>query len=80
MKVGNLDCTFCLDCVYACPHGNVGLVGRMPGAELSADAPRSGVGRPSRREDWAALAVVFTFGRCSTRSEWSAPPTSSRRG
>jgi len=19
-KVGNLDCTFCLDCVYACPH------------------------------------------------------------
>ncbi len=62
MKVGNLDCTFCLDCVYACPHDNVGVMSRMPGAELSADTPRSGVGRPSQRKDLAALALVFTFG------------------
>src|SRR3954467_4253357 len=24
-KVGNMDCTFCLDCVQACPHDNVGI-------------------------------------------------------
>ena len=25
LKVGNMDCTFCLDCVHACPHDNVGI-------------------------------------------------------
>ncbi len=24
-KLGNLDCTFCLDCVHSCPHTNVGI-------------------------------------------------------
>src|SRR5262245_5483093 len=62
MKVGNMDCTFCLDCVHACPHDNVGLVGRLPGAELWAETPRSGVGRPLERKDFAALVLIFTFG------------------
>jgi hypothetical protein len=62
MKVGNVDCTFCLDCVHACPHDNVGLVSRVPGAELFADTPRSGVGRIHGRKDLAALVLVFTFG------------------
>jgi hypothetical protein len=61
-KTGNLDCTFCLDCVQACPHDNVGIVGRVPGEELLTDPVRSGVGRLSRRRDLSALAVVFTFG------------------
>lgn len=61
-KVGNLDCTFCLDCVQACPHDNVGILSRVPAEELTADTPRSGVGRLSRRRDLSALAVVFTFG------------------
>ena len=30
----NLDCTMCLDCARACPHDNVGLMARRPGAEL----------------------------------------------
>ncbi|MBL8146642.1 MAG: FesM [Anaerolineae bacterium] len=30
----NLDCTLCLDCARACPHDNVGLFARAPGAEL----------------------------------------------
>ena len=39
-KVGNLDCTFCLDCVHSCPHENVGILPVVPG-------PRPGdVGRP----------------------------------
>lgn len=61
-KVGNLDCTFCLDCVQACPHDNVGVVSRLPVEELLDDRHRSGVGQPSRRRDLSALAVVFTFG------------------
>jgi hypothetical protein len=61
-KVGNMDCTFCLDCVHACPHDNVGILGRLPAEELMSDPPRSGIGRFSRRNDIAALAIVFCFG------------------
>jgi len=62
LKVGNLDCTFCLDCVHACPHDNVGIVGRLPATELMEDPRRSGIGRLSGRRDLAALAILFTFG------------------
>ncbi|HEX7071620.1 MAG TPA: hypothetical protein VF190_12475 [Rhodothermales bacterium] len=61
-KVGNLDCTFCMDCVQACPHDNVGLIGRVPALELTTDERRSGIGRLSRRGDYSVLALVFTFG------------------
>lgn len=30
----NLDCVYCLDCVRACPHDNIGLMGRSFGREL----------------------------------------------
>jgi polyferredoxin len=61
-KTGNMDCTLCLDCVHACPHGNVALSTRLPGSELWSDRPRSGIGFFSKRKDLAALALVFTFG------------------
>jgi ferredoxin len=61
-KVGNMDCTFCLDCVHACPHDNVGILSRLPGSELLTDPIRSGIGYFSNRKDLAALAIVFTFG------------------
>jgi hypothetical protein len=61
-KVGNVDCTFCLDCVYACPHDNVGLMARLPAAELAVSGTRSGLGRIERRADFTALTIVFTFG------------------
>ncbi len=61
-KVGNMDCTFCLDCVHACPYDNVGIRPRLPASELWSDRWRSGIGRFSRRPDLAALATVFTFG------------------
>ncbi|HEX5833152.1 MAG TPA: hypothetical protein VFY34_04845 [Pyrinomonadaceae bacterium] len=61
-KVGNVDCTFCLDCVQACPHDNVGIMSRTPATELVHDGMRSGVGFLSRRRDLAALAIVFAFG------------------
>ncbi|PYS67065.1 MAG: FesM, partial [Acidobacteria bacterium] len=61
-KTGNLDCTFCLDCVQACPHDNVGILARVPAEELTIDPFRSGLGFISRRKDLAALIIVFSFG------------------
>ncbi len=61
-KVGNMDCTFCLDCVHACPHDNVGIHSRLPGEELQTTVRRSGVGRLFQRTDIGALATVFVFG------------------
>lgn len=61
-KVGNLDCTFCLDCVQACPYDNVGVLARVPGAELDVPGHRSGLGRPAERPDLALLSTVFVFG------------------
>jgi len=60
-KVGNLNCTFCFDCVRACPHDNVGLKTRVPALEWLVLDRRSGLGRLARRTDLAALAAVFTF-------------------
>ena len=62
LKVGNMDCTFCLDCVHACPVDNVGITARLPASELFVDPRRSGIGRFSKRPDLATLTTVFTFG------------------
>jgi cytochrome c oxidase assembly factor CtaG/polyferredoxin len=61
-KHGNLDCTFCLDCVHACPHENVGVLAAIPGRTIWTDPFRSGIGRFSRRPDLAALVLVLVFG------------------
>ena len=61
-KVGNLDCTFCLDCVQACPHDNVAIATRVPGLELADDRRRSVIGRLVDRADLVALVVAFVFG------------------
>ena len=61
-KVGNMDCTFCLDCIHACPYDNVGIIGRVPTSELWRDPFRSGIGRFSQRLDLAALVALFVFG------------------
>lgn len=61
-KAGNMDCTFCLECVQACPHDNVGILTRPPASELMTDPLRSGIGYFSRRKDLAALVLIFTFG------------------
>jgi cytochrome c oxidase assembly factor CtaG len=54
-KTGNFDCTFCLDCVHACPHDNVGIQAVIP-------ASRLGIGQLSKRLDVAALALILVFG------------------
>lgn len=72
-KVGNIDCTFCLDCVQACPHDNIAMGSRVPGLELADDARRSGIGRLTERADLAVLAAVFTFGAWLNAFAMTAP-------
>jgi cytochrome c oxidase assembly factor CtaG len=72
-KVGNMDCTLCLDCVHACPHDNIGLIARAPGAELWDERLRSGVGRLSRRADIAALVLVLVFGAFANAAGMVSP-------
>lgn len=72
-KAGNLDCTFCLDCVYACPQQNVGLLAAVPGGTLLDAAPRSSIGRLFRRWDWTALAFALTFGAFANAAAMTPP-------
>lgn len=73
LKTGNMDCTFCLDCVHACPHSNVGLLAAVPARTLWIDPQRSGIGRFSRRPDLAALVLVLTFGAFANAAGMVAP-------
>jgi cytochrome c oxidase assembly factor CtaG/ferredoxin len=61
-KSGNMDCTFCLDCVSACPHDNVAVQPVAPGRDLWREETRSSIGRWESRPDLAALVLVLTFG------------------
>jgi cytochrome c oxidase assembly factor CtaG len=72
-KSSNMDCTFCLDCIHACPYDNVGILTGTPGKALWFDSLRSGVGRFSRRPDLAALIVVLTFGAFVNAAGMVAP-------
>lgn len=61
-KLGNFDCTFCLDCVQACPQQNVGILRVLPGKSLYQDSRGSGIARLNRRPDVAALVLILVFG------------------
>ena len=68
-----MDCTFCLDCVHACPHENVGLIAGLPGKELWRDPFRSGIGRFGQRPDLAALVVILVFGALANAAGMVGP-------
>jgi len=72
-KSGNLDCTFCLDCVKACPHDNVGILPTAPAGTLLGDPYRSSIGRLSKRTDLAALALLIVFGAFVNAAGMVAP-------
>ena len=81
MKAGNLDCTFCLDCVQACPHDNVAHRCRAclaPSWRTTAAA--RGIGRLSQRADLAALAMVFTFAALLNAFAMIGPVYATSRG
>ena len=79
-KVGNLDCTFCMDCVQACPHDNIAVATRVPGLELVDPRRRSGIGWLPRRRDVAALVVLFVFGGLINALGMTAPARAMEQG
>lgn len=72
-KSGNMDCTFCLDCVRACPHDNVAVQAVVPGTDLWNENPRSSIGRWQNRPDLAALVLILTFGAFANAAGMIAP-------
>jgi hypothetical protein len=65
--------------VQACPHGNVGVIAVSPAKTLWRDGPRSGIGRLSRRLDYAALAIVLVFGAFANAAGMVAPVVAAGR-
>jgi cytochrome c oxidase assembly factor CtaG len=72
-KKSNFDCTFCLDCVHACPHDNVGLLAVTPGKDLWNGEQRSSLGRFANRLDIAALVLILSFGALANAAGMIAP-------
>jgi ferredoxin len=72
-KESNLDCTFCLDCVRACPHDNIGIIAVTPGRTLARDHFRSSIGRFAERTDLAALVLVLVFGAFLNAASMTLP-------
>ncbi len=72
-KVGNPDCTLCMDCVRACPSDNVSLRPQSPFRELERDPVRSSIGRISARPDIAALILVVVFSSLANAAVMVAP-------
>lgn len=61
-KTSNMDCTFCLDCVHACPHENVSLLASLPGAQLVQIARNKNQrNKLFRRFDVAVLIFLLVF-------------------
>ena len=75
-KRGNLDCTFCLDCVRACPHENIGIKPVLRSSDLLHNEVRSSFGRLSNRPDITALAGVLVFAAFATAAAMVAPVAS----
>jgi len=72
-KVGNLDCTFCLDCIHACPHDNVGIIVVPPGRSVIHDPYRASLRHLSQRPDVALLALVLVLGAFANAAGMVAP-------
>jgi hypothetical protein len=72
-KKSNFDCTFCFDCVHACPHDNVGLLTVAPGKDVWNGELRSSVGRFANRPDIAVLVLVLVFGALTNAAGMIAP-------
>ena len=72
-KSSNMDCTFCLDCVHACPHENVGILVGLSGKELWEDPVRSGIGRFWKRPDLALVVLILLFGALANAGAMVGP-------
>jgi len=72
-KIGNQDCTFCMDCVKACPHENVQIARNTPIADMFGDARRSSIGVLSSRVDLACILLLFLWSALANAAAMTAP-------
>lgn len=72
-KESSLDCTFCLDCVHACPHENVGILPVLPAATITKRGYRSSVGKLFGRVDLAVVSLVLVFAAFGNAAGMIAP-------
>lgn len=75
-KQGNMDCTFCLDCVRACPHDNVGWVATSPSKnflKVADNISESGIARLLQRRDILALCIVIVFAAFTNAAAMISP-------
>ena len=72
-KASSMDCTFCMDCVKACPHDNVTLMATAPASTLTVDPYRSSIGRLSKRTDIVAIALLIVFGAFVNAAQMVSP-------
>ena len=79
-KNGSLECTWCLDCVTACPHDNVAIGTVVPMREATFEGTRSAVGRWSTRTDFAALLLVLSAGGIANALLMTEPAVAWVRG
>src|SRR5262249_49863202 len=62
-----------LDCVRACPHDNIGLMGGAPGVGIVRELQQPSAGRLYRRPDVTALVWVFVFAAFANAALMVAP-------
>ncbi|GIW83266.1 MAG: hypothetical protein KatS3mg105_5073 [Gemmatales bacterium] len=72
-KLGNMDCTMCMDCADACPHSNVTLLSLPRTEDISGDSPRSGIGRFQDRPDLTAIFALLLFAAL-VNAAWMTSP------
>lgn len=66
VKQGSVDCTFCLDCVQACPSDNIGLFPVIPAAAIEKQRGHGGL---------AVLVSAFTAGALVNAAGMVGPVT-----
>ena len=72
-KAGNLDCTFCLDCVKACPHDNVALLPTLSRqVRLISDPYRSSLRKVVEANRFGCVGIadcIWCVCECSRHGE-----------
>jgi cytochrome c oxidase assembly factor CtaG/polyferredoxin len=72
-KMGNMDCTLCMDCVQACSHDNIQIAVHAPLRDLTSEGYRSSIGRYAQRVDVAALFHVLVLFALVNAAAMTAP-------
>ena len=72
-KVGNMDCTMCMDCVKACPTDNIAITLQSPMRDLTRNPIRSSLRKFSNRFDVAVLVLLLSVGSIFNAGVMIAP-------